>query len=321
MVKQIKPNKPDSLPQNEIICLDDVVVPIEMILPTDIVQLMTDKDGAPLADATKKAYCSRIKTMEKWFPNEDLINLIRDDIYRVLFEVKCRHDCLSTQRQAFSVLSGIMKELNIPDKANIGSIIQENREDNDFKTSQKKKAELKTADIQENHDRVDMLKEKHAAFLEKRTPGTYGHTEQMAALTQLYIENGVIRSHELFECQLINSSADEPQGNCIDVDKKQLIITNHKNKKTIALKEIGLSDELIEMVTPGVGQYLIVSPKTGKPFQDSTGFNKMLLKELGLSYSQMRRDRDTIAIAAGKEETKRISEVHGHSLKTAESHY
>ena len=68
-------------------------------------------------------------------------------------------------------------------------------------------------------------------------------------------------------------------------------------------------------------QYLIVSPKTGNPFQDTTGFNKMLLKELGLSYSQMRCDRDTIAISSGKEETERISHVHGHSKKTMETHY
>ena len=245
LVQQMKSDKPD-LPQNEIICLDQPVSPIEMITPQEVVQLMKDKDGAPLADATKKAYICRVKAMERWFPNEDLIEIIRNDVYKLLFTVKCRHDCLSTQRQAFSVISGIMKDLDIPDKANIGSIIKENREDNDFKTSQKKKAELKTADIQENHDRVDVLKEKHASYLEKRTAGTlYGHNEQMAALTQLYIENGVIRSHELRDCVLINSSFYRPQGNCIDVDKKQLIITNHKNKKTVPLKEIPLSASLL----------------------------------------------------------------------------
>ena len=207
LVQQMKSDKPD-LPQNEIICLDEpVVVPIEMITPHEEVQLMKDKDGEPLADATKKAYCSRIKTMERWFPNEDLIEIIRNDVYKLLFTVKCRHDSLSTQRQCFSVISGTMKELDIPDKANIGSIIKENREDNDFQTSQKKKAALKTANIQENHDRVDMLKEKKAHFLEKMTAGEYNHTisreevrkskvgspiykivdyAQMAALTQLY---------------------------------------------------------------------------------------------------------------------------------------
>ena len=130
LVQQMKSDKPD-LPQNEIICLDQPVSPIEMITPQEVVQLMKDKDGAPLADATKKAYICRVKAMERWFPNEDLINLIRDDIYRVLFEVKCRHDSLSTQRQCFSVISGMIKELNIPDKANIGSIIKENRDEND----------------------------------------------------------------------------------------------------------------------------------------------------------------------------------------------
>jgi hypothetical protein len=117
------------------------------------------------------------------------------------------------------------------------------------------------------------------------------------------------------------SRAESSEGNHIDVQKKQLIITNHKNKKVVPLKEIPLSDEFIELVMPGVGGHLIVSPKTGKPFLDTTGFNKMLLKELGLSYSQMRRDRDTIAIASGKEETERISAVHGHTKQTMETHY
>ena len=133
-MRQSPSKEAEPLPENEVIYLnsEEPDIPVEMrITATEVVSLMQDKNGKPLASATKKAYSSRIKSMEKCFPNEDLINLIRDDIYRVLFEVKCRHDSLSTQRQCFSVISGIMKELDIPDKANIGSIIKENRDEND----------------------------------------------------------------------------------------------------------------------------------------------------------------------------------------------
>ena len=353
LVKVYKPTPPtpaEEPPPNEIVDLvgPEPEIP-SPILPVELVQIMTDKNGLPLSEATKKAYTCRIKAMVSWFPEEDFISLLKTDIYRILFEVKCRYNNLSTQRSCFSALSQIIKELEIPDTANMSNIIRTNRDDDDFQSSQNKKKQLKTTNIETSHERSSQLKEKNAYFREKMTVGDYTHTiskevvkksktgatiykkvdyAQMAAVTQLFLDTGVLRSHELRECRIVDNDFVEqetPTCNYINVDTKQLIVTKHKNQKFVATKQINLSDEFIAIVKPGVGQFLVISPKNkGKAdelYADTTGYNKMLKRDIGISYSTMRQDKDTIAISLGKEETEKVSKAHGHTKATMEKYY
>jgi len=138
---------------------------------------------------------------------------------------------------------------------------------------------------------------------------------QLFCVLKLYLTYGVIRSSELMNCLITDNDCDD-NTNYINVNKKQIVINNHKNDRK-GKKIIDINDnKLLGILRKGIGRFLVTTQQ-GKLYQSSSAFSKVFMKYFEHNVYDLRKAISSKCVSEGNiEEIKKLEHVQGHDLKT-----
>jgi integrase len=139
---------------------------------------------------------------------------------------------------------------------------------------------------------------------------------QLFCVLKLYLTYGVIRSSELINCKICDCDGDDTT-NYINVNKKQIVINNHKNdRKGKKVIDISSDKKLLGILRKGIGQFLVTTQQ-GELYQSSSAFSKVFFSRFGFNVYDLRKAISSKFISEGNiEEIKKLEHVQGHDLKT-----
>jgi len=139
---------------------------------------------------------------------------------------------------------------------------------------------------------------------------------QLFCVLKLYLTYGVIRSSELINCLITDNDCDDDT-NYINVNKKQIVINNHKNdRKGKKVIDISSDKKLLGILRKGIGRFLVTTQQ-GELYQSSSAFSKVFMKYFEHNVYDLRKAISSKCIAEGNiEEIKKLEHVQGHDLKT-----
>jgi len=138
---------------------------------------------------------------------------------------------------------------------------------------------------------------------------------QLFCVLKLYLTYGVIRSSELMNCLITDNDCDD-NTNYINVNKKQIVINNHKNDRK-GKKIIDINDnKLLGILRKGIGRFLVTTQQ-GELYQSSSAFSKVFMKYFEHNVYDLRKAISSKCVSEGNiEEIKKLEHVQGHDLKT-----
>ena len=138
---------------------------------------------------------------------------------------------------------------------------------------------------------------------------------QLFCVLKLYLTYGVIRSSELMNCLITDNDCDD-NTNYINVNKKQIVINNHKNDRK-GKKIIDINDnKLLGILRKGIGRFLVTTQQ-GELYQSSSAFSKVFFSRFGFNVYDLRKVISSKCVSEGNiEEIKKLEHVQGHDLKT-----
>jgi len=138
---------------------------------------------------------------------------------------------------------------------------------------------------------------------------------QLFCVLKLYLTYGVIRSSELMNCLITDNDCDD-NTNYINVNKKQIVINNHKNDRK-GKKVIDINDnKLLGILRKGIGRFLVTTQQ-GELYQSSSAFSKVFMKYFEHNVYDLRKAISSKCVSEGNiEEIKKLEHVQGHDLKT-----
>jgi len=138
---------------------------------------------------------------------------------------------------------------------------------------------------------------------------------QLFCVLKVYLTIGVLRPSELINCLITDNDCDE-NTNYINVNKKQIVINNHKNDRK-GKKVMDINDsKLLGILRKGIGRFLVTTQQ-GELYQSSSAFSKVFFSRFGFNVYDLRKAISSTCIAEGNiEEIKKLEHVQGHDLKT-----
>jgi len=139
---------------------------------------------------------------------------------------------------------------------------------------------------------------------------------QLFCVLKLYLTYGVIRSSEFITCLISDADCDN-NTNYINVNKKQIVINNHKNDRK-AKKDLDISSDKKQLgiLRKGIGQFLVTNQ------QGESAFSRLFMNYFEHNAYDLRKAISSKCIAEGNiEEIKKLEHVQGHSLQVILDHY
>jgi integrase len=126
----------------------------------------------------------------------------------------------------------------------------------------------------------------------------------------------VLRPSELLNCKICDCDGDDTT-NYINVNKKQIVINNHKNdRKGKKVIDISSDNKLLGILMKGIGQFLVTTQQ-GELYQSSSAFSKVFMKYFEHNVYDLRKAISSECIHNGDvEQIKKLEYVQGHDLKT-----
>lgn len=144
---------------------------------------------------------------------------------------------------------------------------------------------------------------------------------QYFCLLKIYLTLGVLRRNEVLYMKVLDTDTDE-KINYIDLNKKQIIIRNHKTETTLPERIIDIQDETLLNTLPQLLNQYLITDKKGQPYLTSSTFSKHFQKKFGYNITDLRKAKVSQAIQEG--DTKKIdllSQIQGHSIDTQLAFY
>jgi len=138
---------------------------------------------------------------------------------------------------------------------------------------------------------------------------------QLFCVLKLYLTYGVLRPSELINCLICDCDGDDTT-NYINLNKKQIVINNHKNdRKGKKVIDISSDKKLLGILRKGIDQFLVTNQQ-GELYQSSSAFSKVFMKYFEHNVYDLRKAISSKCIAEGNiEEIKKLEHVQGHTLR------
>ena len=264
-------------------------------------------------------YKSQIKKVLKIYENEDLNDLFLNKIDDLMKHAISLSNSLSSQKSYLIVVQNVLKLFKFPDK-NIKIIqnkVTEIKKLLTIETDIKKKNQTQTIDeaykiMEKPFLLYDELKDK---LTEK-----YDMNRQNASVCFMLKQHGAMRCGELMSI-IICKDDNHKHPNYINIDKKLLIINEHKTFKKYGVKNIKLEDEFIDLLKPGIGLNFILNEKR-LPFKTSGGLSDFIEKHIGEQIYTFRKSICSLVLFNKNiDHIKSVEIFHGHSLQTMIDNY
>ena len=86
---------------------------------TESPNLLNLIESSDLSTATKKNYQGCVGIMQSWFVESNLVDIIKHDIYRILFNISEKYVNENTKRKYYSTVTYISKQFQLQDQIDI----------------------------------------------------------------------------------------------------------------------------------------------------------------------------------------------------------
>lgn len=267
---------------------------------------------------TADSYFTTMKLVYDHFKNDNLVKLLNDNEKEVIEFLKSKYNNPSTLKVKMSSILKAYTLLGIQSLL-LKKEIEKLLTDVSLKIDKDKMMGVNKESVEEARDILAKFK-LYKKELKSKIGNKWDINAQMFCVLYIYLNYGVIRPQELIDCIILDKEIDEKR-NYINLTKKQLVINIHKNNFDGRFKIIDLDDELVDVLKLGLNKYLITQ-KSGKLYESSSGFSKVFYKMFKYNAYDLRKVISSLAIASGDaERIKRLEYIQGHALSTILDHY
>ena len=305
---------------------DDVQGPVILVVDDINFNELTDRFNNPLKENTIQDYQHKTKTICSHFHNNDINDILTnyfDDLVKFIAEIDggdklkdsyinpliniCRH---------FQYDNHIIK---------LRELHQQYRKQIDDKQTNKK--EMTSDETQQHLDNIQKVYDsvRNIVYETDETftyhQGTYSMEFKTLLFCKFFFDYGTLRNGEYRQIKITDS--DEcGEMNYINLQTKQLIVREHKNKKYKEIRTIDLKDDFTELIKNRVGKYLFTNTKD-EVYSDNDKLNKNTVKKwFSLTFTQLRHIKTSSMINQEYETNiANLEEIQGHNKQTMLKYY
>lgn len=281
----------------------------------------TDIYGQEFKPNTLKTYKNYAKKIVDQFKGLDIHTIITTKTQELLNYIEEMNVSEETKKQYYKVIICVCRNIDIDDildkfKNKLKILHDKLNDAQNTKTPmEQKKTNALIEKLQNCRDKLDIS----ISMNEKKR---YEIRYRQFLLLKFILDYGSLRTAE-FQSIYIMDNDDHGHKNYFNVDKKQLIIKDHKNDSSIGPRCINIKDDFIDLIIDHVRKPFLGTLDNTKTYNSDTSFRgTYFTKELGLKPVELRHIKVCDAINLEYEQKiENLSNIQGHSKSTMMKYY